>query len=112
MITSAALLRGLSNYSMYATARGAGNAMIKSLSLGLAHFNIQINAIAPNYIENSTYFPPELRANEKARTTMLSNILAKRLGQPKGVAETIAFFASAKCNYITGHVVPISGGWA
>ncbi len=112
MVTSAAPIRGLSNYSMYATARGAGNALVKSLSLELAPFNIQVNAIAPNYIENPTYFPPELLANEKAMAKMLSNIPAKRLGKPEEVAETIAFFASDKCAYITGHVVPISGGWA
>ncbi len=112
MITSAAPIRGLANYSMYATARGAGNAMVKSLSLELAAHNIQVNAIAPNYIENPTYFPPELLANEKAMTKMLSNIPAKRLGKPEEVAETIAFFASSRCGFITGHVVPISGGWA
>ena len=112
MVTSAAPLRGLANYSMYATARGAGNALVKSLSLELAPFNIQINAIAPNYIENPTYFPPELLANEKAMAKMLSNIPLKRLGEPDEVAETIAFFASGKCGFITGHVVPIAGGWA
>ena len=112
MVTSAAPLRGLANYSIYATARGAGNALVKSLSLELAPFNIQINAIAPNYIENPTYFPPELLANEKAMAKMLANIPAKRLGKPEEVAETIAFFASDKCGFITGHVVPIAGGWA
>ena len=112
MVTSAAPLRGLANYSMYATARGAGNALVKSLSLELAPFNIQVNAIAPNYIRNPTYFPPELLANEKAMAKMLSNIPLKRLGEPEEVAETIAFFASDKCGFITGHVVPIAGGWA
>ncbi len=112
MVTSAAPIRGLANYAIYATARGAGNSMVKSLSLELARHNIQINAIAPNYIENPTYFPPELLANETAMAKMLSNIPAKRLGKPEEVAETIAFFASEKCGYITGHVLPISGGWA
>ena len=112
MVTSAAPLRGLANYSMYATARGAANALVKSLSLELAPFNIQINAVAPNYIENPTYFPPELLANETAMAKMIANIPAKRLGKPDEVAETIAFFASDKCGFITGHVVPITGGWA
>ena len=112
MITSAAPLRGLANYSMYATARGAGNALVKSLSLELARFDIQVNAVAPNYIENPTYFPPELLADEGAMSKMLANIPAKRLGKPEEVAETIAFFASDRCGFITGHVVPIAGGWA
>ena len=53
------------------------------LSLELASSNIQVNAIAPNYIENSTYFPPELTQNEAAMVKMLSNIPSKRLGQRK-----------------------------
>ena len=112
VVTSAAPLRGIANYSMYATGRGAGNAMVKSLSLELASSNIQVNAVAPNYIENPTYFPPELTQSEAAMAKMLSNIPSKRLGRPEEVAEPFAFFASDKCGYVTGHVVPISGGWA
>ncbi len=112
MVTSAAPIRGLANYSMYTTARGAGNEMVKSLSLELAPSNIQINAIAPNYIETPTYFPPELLANEAAMAKMMKNIPSKRLGKPDEVAELIAFFASDRCGFVTGHVVPISGGWA
>lgn len=97
---------------MYATGRGAGNAMVKSLSLELAPSNIQINAIAPNYIQSPTYFPPSLTENEAAITKMLANIPAKRLGQLGEVAELIAFFAWDNCGFVTGHVVPISGGWA
>ena len=86
--------------------------MVKSLSLELAPSNIQINAIAPNYIQNPTYFPPLLTENEAAMAKMLANIPAKRLGQPEEVAELIVFFAWDKCGFVTGHVVPISGGWA
>ncbi|MEC8173741.1 MAG: SDR family oxidoreductase [Pseudomonadota bacterium] len=43
---------------------------------------------------------------------MLANIPAKRLGQPEEVADLIVFFAWDKCGFVTGHVVPISGGWA
>ena len=112
VVTSAAPLRGIANYSMYAAGRGAGNAMVKSLSLELASSNIKANAVAPNYIENFTYFPQELTQNEAGMAKMLSNIPSKRLGRPEEVAEQIAFFASDKCCYVMGHVVPISGGWA
>ena len=40
-------IRGLADYLISATGRGAGNAMVKSLSLELAASNIEINAIAP-----------------------------------------------------------------
>ena len=92
MVISAAPICGIANYSMYATGRGAGNAMVKSLSLELALSNIQINRIAPNYIQNPTCFPPSLTENEAAMVKMLANIPAKRLGQLGEVAELIAFF--------------------
>ncbi|MEC8371189.1 MAG: SDR family oxidoreductase, partial [Pseudomonadota bacterium] len=111
-MASATPFRGLANYSMYATGRGAGNAMVKSLSLELAPSNIQINAIAPNYIQNPTYFPPSLTETEAAMAKILANIPAQRLVQPEEVAELIAFFASDKCGFVLGHVVTISGGWA
>mgnify|MGYP001249215866 CR=1 FL=1 len=71
VVTSAAPLRGIANYSMYAAGCGAGNAMVKSLSLELASSNIQVKAVAPNYIENPTYFPPELTQNEAAMAEIL-----------------------------------------
>ncbi|HEX7927434.1 MAG TPA: SDR family oxidoreductase, partial [bacterium] len=111
-MTSAAPLRGLANYGMYATARGATNAMTVSLAKELAPHNIVVNAIAPNYMENPSYFPPELLANQAAMSKMLKNIPLGRLGKPHEVAALVAFFAIGDCAFVTGHVIPIAGGWA
>lgn len=112
IISSAAPLTGIPNYSIYAAARGAANAMVPSLARELARFGISVNAIAPNYIKNPDYFPPELLANSEAMAKMLKNIPLGRLGEPDEVAELVALFASGRCGFVTGHVVPIAGGWA
>jgi NAD(P)-dependent dehydrogenase (short-subunit alcohol dehydrogenase family) len=112
LITSAAPLRGIPNYSMYATARGAANALMLTLAQELAPHAITVNAVAPNYMQNPTYFPPELLANETALAKMLKNVPLGRLGQPEEVAALIAFFCLGDCAFVTGHVVPIAGGWA
>ena len=112
IISSAAPLTGIPNYSMYAAARGAANALVPSLAKELARWNITVNAIAPNYIKNPDYFPPELLADSAAMTKMLKNIPLGRLGEPEEVAELIALFASGRCGFVTGHVLPIAGGWA
>jgi NAD(P)-dependent dehydrogenase (short-subunit alcohol dehydrogenase family) len=112
LITSAAPLRGLANYGMYATARGGANALALTLAKELAPANILVNAIAPNYVANPTYFPPELLADPIARAKMERNIPLRRLGQPEEVAALIAFFAIGDCGFVTGHVVPVAGGWA
>ncbi len=64
-VTSAAPLRGIPNTSGYCAARGAQNAFIRAIGLELAKFNIQVNAIAQNYVRNETYYPDTLLQNEK-----------------------------------------------
>ena len=44
----------------YCAARGAQNAFIKAVGLELARDQIQVNAIAQNYINNDTYYPDDL----------------------------------------------------
>ena len=111
-ITSAAPLRGLANYTMYASARGGANALALSLSKELAPHNILVNAIAPNYVESPTYFPESLLANPEARAKIERNIPLHRLGKPEEVAALVTFFASDQCGFVTGHVLPVAGGWA
>ena len=111
-MTSATPLRGLPNYSMYVTARGATNALAVSLAQELGRDNIQVNAIAPNYVESPTYFPPDLVNDPETLAKMTRNIPLRRLGKPEEVAALVAFYASDKSDFITGHVVPFAGGWA
>ena len=111
-ITSATPLRGLPNYSMYVTARGAANALTVSLARELGRDNIQVNAIAPNYVESPTYFPPELVNDPDALARMTRNIPLGRLGRADELAALVAFYASDKSDFITGHVMPFAGGWA
>jgi NAD(P)-dependent dehydrogenase (short-subunit alcohol dehydrogenase family) len=111
-LTSAAPLNGLANYSMYASARGAANSLMLSVARELAPHNIQVNAVAPNYVENPDYFPPELMANEKAREKILKNIPLGRLGKPEEAGALITFLAGPLSGFITGQVIPFAGGWA
>ncbi|NWH07889.1 MAG: SDR family oxidoreductase [Alphaproteobacteria bacterium] len=111
-VTSAAPLRGLSNYSVYVSARGAINALARSLALELAPHNIQVNAIAPNFIESETYFPKALMADPAAAAKILKNIPLGRLGRPEEAGALIAFLASPEADFITGQVIPLAGGWA
>ncbi len=111
-ITSAAPLKGLPNYSMYATARGAANALTISLAREVAASNILVNAIAPNYVESETYFPDSLLQNPEILAKITKNIPLGRLGKPEEIGALVAFFASDQCGFITGHILPVAGGWA
>ncbi len=111
-ITSAAPFHGLPNYSMYVTARGATNSMAVSLAKELGPHNIQVNAVAPNFVESPDYFPESLRQNQDAMAKITRNIPLRRLGKPREIAALVAFYASDESNFITGNVMPFAGGWA
>lgn len=111
-VTSAAPFHGLPNYSMYVTARGAANALVVSLAKELAPFNIHVNAVAPNYVESASYFPPSMIANPDVMKRFADKVPLGRLGKPEEVAAAIAFFASPASDFITGQVLPVAGGWA
>lgn len=111
-LTSASALNGLANYSMYAAARAGANGLARSLARELGKDNIQVNAIASNYIENPDYFPPELLANKDAYAKMVKNIPLGRLGKPQEAAHLVAFYASDRSDFITGNIMPFAGGWA
>ena len=111
-VTSAVPVHGLPNYCMYAAGRGGANSLALSIAKELARDNIQVNAVAPNYIESESYFPKSLLADATAVAKMTSKVPLGRLGKPAEVAEMIAFLASDGANFITGQVIPIAGGWA
>jgi len=111
-VSSAAPLQGLTNYAVYAAARGAQNGMIRTLALELGPHAITINALAPNFVKSPTYFPEELISNPDILARITKNIPVKRLAEPAEAGETIAFLCGAHSGFITGHILPFSGGWA
>ena len=62
VIGSASALRGMKRASTYSAARGAQLAYVQSVGVEVAPHNVQVNAIAQNFVENPTYFPPEVQA--------------------------------------------------
>jgi len=110
-VTSAVSAHGLSNYSMYSSARGGANALAFSLARELASHNIQVNIIAPNYIENESYFPKDLISDESILSKIVAKVPMGRLGKSEEVSEVIAFLSSDKSNFITGEIINIAGGW-
>lgn len=110
-VTSAAPLRGIPKASAYCAARGAQNAFIRATGLEVARNNIQINAIAQNYIENPAYYPDDMLANEDLMKRMLKVIPAKRLGKSWETAELALFLASNNSDFMVGQIIPFAGGW-
>lgn len=111
-VTSAAPLRGgLPGTSGYCAARGAQNAFVRSVGLELAPYNIQVNAIAQNYIRNERYFPDDLIQSEVFQQKVLPTIPTGKVADPEETAELALYLASDKCTHMVGQVIPWAGGW-
>lgn len=110
-ITSAAPLRGIPNNAAYCAARGAQNGFIKAVGLELARSNIQVNAIAQNYINNNTYYPDDILDNEKFLDHVKRNVPTNQVGKAEETAELAAYLASENCKHMVGQLIPLAGGW-
>ncbi len=110
-ITSAAPLRGIPNNAAYCAARGAQNGFIKAVGLELARSNIQVNAIAQNYINNNTYYPDDILDNKKFLDHVKRNVPTNQVGKAEETAELAAYLASENCKHMVGQLIPLAGGW-
>ena len=111
-VTSAAPLKGLANNAAYCAARGAQNSFIKAVGLELARSNVQVNAIAQNYINNNTYYPNRLLDDDKFLDHVRRNVPTQQVGSAEETAELAAYLGSEKCNHMVGQILPLAGGWA
>jgi 2-keto-3-deoxy-L-fuconate dehydrogenase len=110
-VTSAAPLRAIPRASAYSAARGAQNAFVRAAGAELAPHNVQLNAIAQNYIHNDTYYPQSVLETERFQQHLRQNVPARRVGAGWESAELALFLASNKSDFMCGQVVPFAGGW-
>lgn len=106
-VTSAAPLKGIANNAAYCAARGAQNAFLKAVGLELARNNVQVNAIAQNYINNDTYYPDEFLGNTKFLDHVKRNVPTNKIGAAQETAELAAYLASENCNHMVAQVIPL-----
>ena len=76
---SASALRGIKRASSYSAARGAQLAYVQSVGVEVAPHNVQVNAIAQNFVDNPTYFPPEVQANPRFQERLKRELPLGRL---------------------------------
>lgn len=112
VIGSASALRGMRRASTYSAARGAQLAYVQAVGVELAASNIQVNAIAQNFVDNPTYFPPEVQANPRFQERLKREVPLGRLVSASEDAQFVAYLCSDAANCFVGQVFPVCGGWA
>ena len=111
VIGSASALRGLKRTSTYSAARGAQLAYAQSVGTEMAPHNVQVNAIAQNFVENPTYFPAEVQANPRFQERLKREVPLGRLVTATEDATFAAYLCSEAANCFVGQVFPVCGGW-
>jgi len=105
-ISSVIGLVGNIGQANYAASKAGIIGLTKSIAKELALRNINVNAIAPGFIETDM----TKRLSEKVIKDLQQQIPLKRLGTVKDIAKVVYFLVSDDANYITGQVINVDGG--
>jgi 3-oxoacyl-[acyl-carrier protein] reductase len=105
-ISSVVGIMGNAGQANYAASKGGVISLTKSAAKELASRGINVNAVAPGYIE--TDMTKDLP--QKAKDIFLTVIPMKKPGSPDDVSNVVTFLVSEKANYITGQVINVDGG--
>ena len=105
-ISSTSAVLGNKGQANYAAAKAGIEAMSRSLARELGSRNINVNCVAPGFIE--TDMTKEI--SEGNTDFLTSQIPLGRLGKPNEIAEVVNFLVSDQANYITGQILHVNGG--
>jgi len=97
---------GNAGQANYSASKAGVIGFTKTMAREFAQRGINVNAVAPGYIET----PMTDALPEKAREELKRLIPLDRLGRPEDVAEAVLFLVSESSNYITGQVLNVNGG--
>ena len=82
--------------------------LTKALCAEFANYNIQVNAIAPGFIE--TEMTQSLKNDSTFNTWLVKRTPARRWGNPKDLIGAAVFLASDAGNFVNGQILHVDGG--
>lgn len=99
---------GVPRYAAYCASKAAAEALTRSLAAEWGRHGIQVNCLAPGYI--NTDISRTALADEKTRAVFLSKVPARRIGEPEEVGPLAVYLASPASDFMTGQTVYLDGG--
>jgi 3-oxoacyl-[acyl-carrier protein] reductase len=105
-IASVVGIMGNKGQANYSASKAGLIGLTKTAAKELASRNILVNAVAPGFIQTAM----TEKLPEEAKAALSAQIPLARLGEPKDIANAVAFLASDLASYITGQVLVVDGG--
>jgi len=101
---------GAAKRTAYCASKGAVHNLVRSLAVEWGHLGIRVNAVAPTGVRTPMVQDLIDRGLYNLKGVQARTPLA-RLAEPEEVADAIAFLISEQAKMITGHILPVDGGW-
>jgi NAD(P)-dependent dehydrogenase (short-subunit alcohol dehydrogenase family) len=108
-LASQAALLSLPNQSVYTATKGAVAALTRSLAIDWAPSGVTVNAIAPTFVWTPMAAP--MLEIQQVHDASVKRIPLGRIGRPQDIAGAALFLCSDAASLITGHTLPVDGGW-
>jgi NAD(P)-dependent dehydrogenase (short-subunit alcohol dehydrogenase family) len=113
-ISSVNAFLGLNQATHYNTAKGALDQLTRTLAVELAPHGILVNSVAPGFVETPMAVSDGVNYHETEEFQEFyvrrRRIPLARQAEPQEIAEAVAFLASPRNSYITGHTLVVDGG--
>ena len=93
----------------YCSSKGGVNQLTRVLALEWSQYNINVNAVAPTFVE--TEMTKKMFADPEFKKFVLDSIPMARMASPEEVAYPVLFLATDFADMITGHILLVDGGW-
>lgn len=95
--------------SAYASSKGGITQLTKALAIEWAEYNINVNAIAPTFIE--TPMTAKMFEDKEFKEEVLGRIPLGRLAKTEDLYGAFVYLASGASDMVTGHTLLVDGGW-
>lgn len=101
----------LTGIQSYATAKAAQIGLVRQLAHELGPFGITVNSVAPGFLRTSPDYERQWQSyGAEGQKAMIERVAMRRLGEPEDIAHAVMFLASPYASWITGQVLPVTGG--